>query len=336
MPPKKKAATGAGIKAESSSRPSSSAAGQRVSKTARLLHEQLVAISPALKSQDEVNEMLPDKAQGQIAEAVNELLGYRMIEIQIQNGNEIMYRGLRPQEAARLSDLDPDDEIVYQIVQSVAADGIYLAALRKKSNLPQVTVTNVIKRLESKQMIKQVKNVEKPTQKWYMLYDLEPSASLSGGVFYSDDGLDEGFILGLSEGILKFLKDRTWPKKMAGNKIRATHFVPDYTGCYPNATEIHKWVKSMGITNTELTVSDIMQLLDVLIYDGKIEKRPDGMTYSAVRDFNKTAQNPFVEAPCGNCPVFNVCEEGGPVNPGSCVYYQDWLGDLGDGEEEIF
>ncbi|ODQ53005.1 RNA polymerase Rpc34 [Saitoella complicata NRRL Y-17804] len=254
-----------------------------------------------------------------------------MVEIQIQNGREIMYRGLRPQEAARLSDLNPDDETVYQIVQPVNTEGIYLATLRKRSNLPQVTVTNVIKRLESKQMIKQVKKVEKPTQKWYMLYDLEPSASLSGGVFYSDDGLDEGLILGLSEGILKFLKDRA-----AGDKIRATHYVPDYTRCYPNATEIHEWVNNMGITNTELTVLDIMQLLDVLIYDGKIEKRPDGMTYSAVRDFNKIAQNAFVEAPCGNCPVFDVCKEGGPVNHGSCVYYQEWLGDLGNREEEIF
>ena len=36
--------------------------------------------------------------------------------------------------------------------------------------------------------------------------------------------------------------------------------------------------------------------------------------------------NGLVEAPCGRCPVFDLCEEGGPVNPSNCVYFQRWLG----------
>jgi len=31
------------------------------------------------------------------------------------------------------------------------------------------------------------------------------------------------------------------------------------------------------------------------------------------------------EVPCGRCPVFDLCEEGGPVGPSSCVYFTDWL-----------
>ena len=31
------------------------------------------------------------------------------------------------------------------------------------------------------------------------------------------------------------------------------------------------------------------------------------------------------EAPCGRCPVFDLCEEGGPVAPSNCEYFNDWL-----------
>lgn len=31
------------------------------------------------------------------------------------------------------------------------------------------------------------------------------------------------------------------------------------------------------------------------------------------------------QAPCGRCPVFDFCHEGGPVNPKECTYYGDWL-----------
>ncbi|KAJ3557046.1 hypothetical protein NM688_g1683 [Phlebia brevispora] len=33
----------------------------------------------------------------------------------------------------------------------------------------------------------------------------------------------------------------------------------------------------------------------------------------------------LAQAPCGRCPVFDFCKEGGPVNPGECHYYGDWL-----------
>ena len=34
------------------------------------------------------------------------------------------------------------------------------------------------------------------------------------------------------------------------------------------------------------------------------------------------------QLPCGKCPQFNFCQEGGPVDPDSCQYMDDWLGDI--------
>lgn len=33
----------------------------------------------------------------------------------------------------------------------------------------------------------------------------------------------------------------------------------------------------------------------------------------------------WFQSPCGRCPRFEFCKEGGPVNPRECVYYGDWL-----------
>lgn len=31
------------------------------------------------------------------------------------------------------------------------------------------------------------------------------------------------------------------------------------------------------------------------------------------------------EVPCGKCPVFDFCAEGGPVNAEECEYWEGWL-----------
>lgn len=33
----------------------------------------------------------------------------------------------------------------------------------------------------------------------------------------------------------------------------------------------------------------------------------------------------LMETPCGPCPSFEFCKDGGPVNPQDCIYYSDWL-----------
>ncbi|KAF9563689.1 hypothetical protein CPC08DRAFT_686206 [Agrocybe pediades] len=48
-----------------------------------------------------------------------------------------------------------------------------------------------------------------------------------------------------------------------------------------------------------------------------------GSVYRAIRV--ATSTNGLTEAPCGTCPSFEFCKEGGPVNPPDCVYYGEWL-----------
>jgi DNA-directed RNA polymerase III subunit RPC6 len=129
---------------------------------------------------------------------------------------------------------------------------------------------------------------------------------------------------------------------------------------YPTVAEIAKFIHDTGITNnTTLGEADIQQLVDVLTYDGLIEpvrvnRRKGFRVARATRQdtvpFHKRQKereagiigldqplvpgaeplsNGLTEAPCGRCPVFELCEEGGPVSPSNCVYFSQWL-DLED------
>ncbi|KAI9648115.1 34-kDa subunit of RNA polymerase III (C) [Ciborinia camelliae] len=107
---------------------------------------------------------------------------------------------------------------------------------------------------------------------------------------------------------------------------------PGYQG-YPTLNELTSFIENSGATATTLTAQDIQQLLEILIFDNKIEKvlaGPEGVCYRAVRkSFREDHEGgPFsalTDVPCGHCPVADLCEEGGPVGPSTCEYFQTWL-----------
>jgi hypothetical protein len=37
------------------------------------------------------------------------------------------------------------------------------------------------------------------------------------------------------------------------------------------------------------------------------------------------ATSPLTSVPCGVCPVFDRCHDGGVISPATCVYFQKWL-----------
>lgn len=101
---------------------------------------------------------------------------------------------------------------------------------------------------------------------------------------------------------------------------------------YPTCDEITAHIDGLEHSTTILTSVDVQQLLDIMCYDEKIEPVQSGkgdLAYRTLRKSLKDAdtgpQNLLTEAPCGRCPVFDLCEEGGPVGPSNCEYFNDWL-----------
>lgn len=117
---------------------------------------------------------------------------------------------------------------------------------------------------------------------------------------------------------------------------------------YPTVRDIARLLSSSGITNnTILSEGDVKKLVDVLVWDnlvepikvaGKVGYRVSRIAKQSVESWAgredpsgrgggpELYMSPLTEAPCGRCPVFDLCEEGGPVGPSNCEYFKKWLG----------
>lgn len=193
-----------------------------------------------------------------------------------------------------------------------------------------------------------------------MLASLQPSEAATGGPFYTDGILDEEFVHQMATWTERYVIGRSWwhpPRNEGGKKtdkakisreqaeqlraleLEAGHVSRDrgkdmlpmpsgYQG-YPTVPEITRDVNASGLSGVIMKEAEMGQLLDVLAWDGKVEQVPGSKGYRAVRQVaswaDNNVQNGFAEAPCGRCPVFEICEDGGPVNAKTCAYFEDWL-----------
>ncbi|KAI1259911.1 RNA polymerase Rpc34 subunit [Xylariaceae sp. FL1019] len=112
---------------------------------------------------------------------------------------------------------------------------------------------------------------------------------------------------------------------------------------YPTSAEITQMILRAGITKGQpLNEENVQHLLNILMWDNRIEEIRMGarVGYRASRitkhnpslevkygdeDLWEARSNGLTTVPCGKCPVFDLCEEGGPVWAGGCEYYDRWL-----------
>ncbi|TKA22612.1 hypothetical protein B0A50_08301 [Salinomyces thailandicus] len=117
---------------------------------------------------------------------------------------------------------------------------------------------------------------------------------------------------------------------------------PAYTRSYPSAEGIHQFITTTDAIRAskaeQLTVAEIQQVVDTLVWDDRLEKVGNG--YRTVRgisfkpvDYGGSEQdsgdegkgNGLTQAPCGSCPVLDLCSDDGPINAGSCTYWAKWI-----------
>lgn len=75
-------------------------------------------------------------------------------------GTQIAYQETKSTDAARMSNLNPDEKLVYLLIKQADNKGIWTRDIRNKSNMQQTQVTKILKSLESRKVIKSVKSVE--------------------------------------------------------------------------------------------------------------------------------------------------------------------------------
>ncbi|ORX95636.1 RNA polymerase Rpc34 [Basidiobolus meristosporus CBS 931.73] len=279
---------------------------------------------------DLITKLMPDQSVEEIAEIINKLSKRNFIEI-FRVGSAFSYRAVNNEEVDKMSMLEGDERLIYQHIKSSGNEGIWTKNLKMKTNLHQQVVMRCLKTLEQKMLIKAVKSVKNPTRKVYMLIELTPSVEITGGPWFTDQELDVDFIDTLAKQCYKYIYSKSFPRNNT-DAVYSTSYAQ-----YPTANQIRRFIVDNRISTVDLSMEDIVCLLDVLVYDGKIErilppvdlmdwddeKEEVEWMYKAVKD--RTKENSLTEIPCGKCPVFKICSEEGPISPSNCLYYKQWL-----------
>lgn len=184
-------------------------------------------------------------------------------------------------------------------------------------------LTKILKNMENRNLIKSVKAVNASKKKVYMLFELEPARSITGGAWYQDSDFETEFVDVLNSQCLRYLSEkRTQALKNTRDGPTA---VLMQSMC--SIEEVLNFITNLKISKIELNEDDIECILDTVVYDGKAERivKAEGIFYKATdsllpMDFGLT------QVPCGICHVINNCSDSvGLVTPKTCVYMKEWL-----------
>lgn len=273
------------------------------------------------------NEM-PQCTPQQRVTAINRLLSTGKIDL-LRTGNKLVYKLKDPDAASLIKGGDNQEKLVYQIIKEAGNKGIWIRDIRFKCNLLLTQVNKILKNLESKKLIKAVKSVAASKKKVYMLYNLEPDRSVTGGAWYSDQDFESEFVEVLNQQCFKYLEQKA-------TLARETKVDPvaQRNGSFTPLSDVWKYISELGISKVQLSIEDIETILDTLIYDGKVERSivagqggsGDSGQVKLYRAVSPLIQpSGLMRMPCGACPVFDQCYEGGAISPKTCVYMKEWL-----------
>ncbi|KAF9057373.1 RNA polymerase Rpc34 subunit-domain-containing protein [Panaeolus papilionaceus] len=204
--------------------------------------------------------------------ALNFLLSAGLFKLLTNSAGQVSFRAVSKEEVLATKGLSGEENLVLSHIKHSGNEGIWTKHLKAKTNLHQTVIDRCLKTLTQKRLIKRVQSVQHITRKIYMLEGLEPSISLTGGPWYTDNELDTEFIQNLMEACYRLISDITFPKVRGGseNLLYPISNAPKY----PTADQIRTSLRKARLTETELTVEHVEMLLNVLVLDGKIEKLP--------------------------------------------------------------
>ncbi|XP_078671611.1 DNA-directed RNA polymerase III subunit RPC6-like [Branchiostoma floridae x Branchiostoma belcheri] len=271
---------------------------------------------------------MPMVTAQQRASAINRLLSTGRIDV-LKGAGGLIYRLKDSQGTNVIKGADNQEKLVYQIITDAGNKGIWIRDIRYKCNIMITQLNKILRNLESKKLIKSVKSVAASKKKVYMLFNLEPDQSVTGGAWFSDQDFESEFVEVLNQQCFKFLQQKATAAKEAKQGPIAQR-----NASYASSKEVCKFITELGISKVQLSVADIETILNTLIYDGKVEMTVVASQSSSVEDSQTKlyrAVAPIMQPaglmriPCGVCPVFDRCHEGGAVSPSTCVYMKDWL-----------
>ncbi|XP_058443175.1 probable DNA-directed RNA polymerase III subunit RPC6 isoform X2 [Malaya genurostris] len=276
---------------------------------------------PGGVNNDDLLHALPEIQPELRVQALNKLLQEGVLEL-LKKGQSLLYRLKDPtKKSTAPKDIDNEEKIIYNIIEEGGNKGIWIRDIRVKSNLIMTQLNKVLKQLENKKLIKAVKSVNASKKKVYMLYNLEPDRSITGGAWYQDQDFEAEFVDVLNQQCLRFLRMKRETAKECRDGPLAVQKLS-----YCSVADVHKFISDLGISKISLDEDDLETILRTVVYDGKAESIPTGDGKFLYKAIESPLSSPgLVQMPCGICPVIKHCSDCGEITPKLCSYISEWL-----------
>ena len=219
----------------------------------------------------------------------------------------------------KLEGVSLEERLIFEVVKKYGTEGVWSKDIKNQiPNISSAAFEKLLKKMCSQELIKSFKSVASKHKKMYILAELDPSISIAGGAWHTDQEFDIDLISIISNYVVGIL-ERCDKKGMT----------------LKNVTES---IADSKLSVVPLGEGDIEQLMEMLVYDGTVSKserkNAEGGkdVYWQLRPL-LTHLDFFTTTPCGICPVFNQCVEGGIVSPAKCIYMPAWLKKCSENEK---
>ncbi|CAG8462616.1 12260_t:CDS:2 [Dentiscutata erythropus] len=301
----------------------------------KIILEQGQIFVDEIKIHELIEYELPDTPWEQLQIILESLHSFGLVRKRQTHDERVLYQARTKEIAKKLQNLDEREFEIYELIENSERKGIAKSEIQKQSKIVQSIVESSLKSMQDQQLIKEVKPKNK---KLYMLFDIKPVDESLSRLLYNNGEVDTIVVEALKTLCYNFIFHRSFPKDLDEDGI----YHPGYTG-YATLEKILQCIhESNLITDCEAQESDIQQLVDVLIYEGKVVRIFSGVIPDSdamnIMDTNqeshvmymarkpRAVSNAWTPTPCGRCPYFKEeCTEDGEISPSNCVFYPQWL-----------
>ena len=153
------------------------------------IHTEQKILELCTQNPDGINDVIlqqhmPQVTAHQRLAALNRLLSLGKLDLLKSAQFGIVYR-LKDKLDPSLMNVANEEKLVYTIIKESGNKGIWIRDIAIKTNVKSTALNKTLKNLESKKLIKSVASVNANKKKVYMLFELEPDRTITGGAWYS-------------------------------------------------------------------------------------------------------------------------------------------------------
>lgn len=203
-------------------------------------------------SDKDISSEMPELQPADKVAIMNNLLRKGMFSL-FQQGETLLYKLNDLSKASTVKGDGNEEKMVFKIIEEAGNKGIWMREIRFRSNINATQLNKILKSLENKKYVKAVKSVAASKKKVYMLYNLVPDISVTGGAWYQDQDFEVEFVDVLNQQCYRYLelKREEAKDRIYGNMVaKDVHLQPlaEKNATFVSSKDVWKFITDLQIS----------------------------------------------------------------------------------------